>query len=156
MLDKFDAANVGYFVVSDSHKFQFLQTLDSGDVAKSGICQAARVIEIEMSELLHLLEHGHGVVVDEGLTLAAHQVEDLQILAVPGNFVDKIFINGYVERQIDLDEVSNLPEPAEAGFVVVDHVTVVSSVAKDPGTNNVKLFLPQLPNGTQFYKQITE
>ena len=122
----------------------------------SGICQAARVIEIEMSELLHLLEHGHGVVVDEGLTLAAHQVEDLQILAVPGNFVDKIFINGYVERQIDLDEVSNLPEPAEAGFVVVDHVTVVSSVAKDPGTNNVKLFLPQLPNGTQFYKQIIE
>jgi hypothetical protein len=82
ILDQHQSSYVRQAIVRNSDEFENFETFDSGQMHQSSVGDFAGVTEIEVLQVLHRDEFVEAVVVDEGLPLAASQVEVGQTVAV--------------------------------------------------------------------------
>jgi hypothetical protein len=132
ILDQHQSSYVRQAIVRNSDEFENFETFDSRQMHQSGVGDLAGVTEIEVFQVLHRDELDEAVVVDEGLPLAASQVEVGQAVAVGRQLVDQVPVDRNVERKVQFDEAFHPSQQAEVVVVqVVDHVAVAASIFQD-------------------------
>jgi hypothetical protein len=109
ILDQHQSSYVPQAIVCNSDEFENFETFDSGQMHQSGVRDFASVTEIEVLQVLHRDEFVEAVVVNEGLPLAASQVEVGQAVAVGRQLVDQVPVDRHVEGKVKFDEAFHPP-----------------------------------------------
>jgi hypothetical protein len=109
ILDQHQSSYVRQAIVRNSDEFENFETFDSGQMHQSGVRDFASVTEIEVLQVLHRDEFVEAVVVNEGLPLAASQVEVGQAVAVGRQLVDQVPVDQNVKRKVKFDEAFHPP-----------------------------------------------